>query len=123
MKIPKKYLNRQAEITEAFLEAMNTHMDDFMAGRTDEMMHLKDLARILCLHPVHISHVIKLFTGYHPCYFYEKRILEEAKRMLENTAFTISEVAMQLTYDTSNFTKFFKEKEGITPSAYRRQLS
>ncbi len=123
MKIPQKYLSRQAEITESFLQVMNKHMDDFMAGRVAEMFHIKDIASIMCLHPVHISNVIKLHTGFHPCHFYELRIMQEAKTLLADPTLSISNVASRLTYDTSNFTKFFKEFEGITPTEYRKKLS
>jgi YesN/AraC family two-component response regulator len=122
MKVPKKYLNRQAEITASFLTEMNKHMDDFMSGRVEEMLHLKDIASIMCLHPVHISNVIKLHTGCHPCHFYELRIAKEAKALLANPALSISDVANKLTYDNSNFTKFFKVYEGMTPSAFREIL-
>lgn len=123
MNIPIKYLNRQKEITEHFLYEMNKHMDDFMAGKVDNMLSLKEIAGIMCLHPVHISNVIKLDTGYHPCYFYELRILSEAKKLLANFSVTIGEVAHRLTYDNSNFTKYFKEYAGMTPTAYRKMLS
>jgi AraC-like DNA-binding protein len=42
--------------------------------------------------------------------------------MLREDRFTIAEIAGLLTFDTSNFTKFFKRFEGITPSAYRHRL-
>jgi AraC-like DNA-binding protein len=122
MKIPRAYNSRQAEITALYLEVMNKHLDDFMAGRVEEMAHLKDIARDMFLHPVHVSNVIKSYTGHHPCYFYERRILEEAKKLLADQRLSINDVAMRLTYDKSNFTKFFKQYEGITPSAYRERL-
>ncbi|GAA4492681.1 hypothetical protein GCM10023172_00180 [Hymenobacter ginsengisoli] len=123
MEIPKKYRSRQAEITESFLRVMHAHMDDFMAGRAPEMLHLKDLAGVLCLHPVHVSTIVKLHTGFHPCHFYELRIAEEAKALLADASLAVGEVAGRLTYDTSNFTKFFKLYVGMTPTAYRRSLS
>jgi len=122
-KIPLKYLNRQSEITEIFLREMNKHMDDFMAGQVEEMLHLKDIAAIMCLHPVHISNVIKLYTGYHPCHYYELRIASEAKKLLADHSLSINEVAIRLTYDNSNFTKFFRKYVGMTPTAYRETLS
>ena len=123
MKVPNKYLNRQAEITALFLQEMNKHMDDFMADRVEKMFHLKDIAARMFLHPVHVSAVIKLHTGLHPCHFYELRILQEAKSLLSDATLSISDIANRLTYDTSNFTKFFKQYEGITPTAYRKTLS
>jgi AraC-like DNA-binding protein len=123
MKVPQKYLSRQGEITESFLREMNKHMDDFMAGRVEEMVHLKDIAAVMFLHPVHVSNVVKLYTGLHPCHFYELRIVQEAKALLGDLALSISDVAGRLTYDTSNFTKFFKQYEGMTPTEYRKKLS
>lgn len=122
MKVPQKYLSRQEEITALFLELMNKHMDDFIAGRVEEMLELKGIAALMFLHPVHVSNVIKLYTGHHPCHFYELRILKEAKKLLADRQLTISDVADRLTYDKSNFTKFFKQYEGKTPSAYRQEL-
>lgn len=121
--IPVKYLNRQKEITERFLHEMNKHMDEFMAGKVENMFSLKEIAGIMCLHPVHISNVIKLDTGFHPCHFYELRILSEAQKLLADFSLTIGEVAHRLTYDNSNFTKYFKEYNGMTPSDYRKILS
>jgi AraC family transcriptional regulator of adaptative response / methylphosphotriester-DNA alkyltransferase methyltransferase len=122
MRIPPQYLNRQAEISESFLQVMNQRMDDFMAGRLEEMGHIKDIAGVLCLHPTHVSAIVKAHTGHHPCYFFEQRILREAKTLLADPAATVSSVASRLTYDASNFAKFFKQYEGLTPSDYRRQL-
>lgn len=122
MKIPQKYLSRQEEITELFLHIMNRHMDDFMAGKVEEMYHLRQLADAMFLHPVHITNVIKLHTGFHPCHFYELRIMEEAKKLLANHRLSIGDVANRLTYDKSNFTKWFKQYHGTTPTEYRNQL-
>ncbi|MBO2011503.1 helix-turn-helix domain-containing protein [Hymenobacter negativus] len=122
-KIPQAYLSRQAEITQLFQQVMNAHMDDFMAGRAPEMVHIRELASRMCLHPVHVSSVIKLHTGFHPCYFYELRIVEEARNLLADFSLAVGEVASRLTYDTSNFTKFFKTYAGLTPTEYRKKLS
>ncbi|MFD1875750.1 helix-turn-helix domain-containing protein [Hymenobacter bucti] len=122
MLIPQQYLSRQAEISASFVHVMNQQMDDFMAGRLEEMGHIKDIASVMCLHPTHVSAIVKAHTGRHPCYFFEQRILQEAKALLANPAATVSSVAARLTYDASNFTKFFKLYEGVTPTEYRRQL-
>jgi len=122
MRIPPLYVSRQAEISESFIRVMHQRMDDFMAGRLEDMGHIKDIASVLCLHPTHVSAIVKAHTGHHPCYFFEQRILREAKALLADPAATVSSVAGRLTYDASNFTKFFKQYEGLTPSEYRRQL-
>jgi len=121
-RIPDEYVSRKAEILAQFKLVLEKHLDDLMAGRIDKMFEIKEIADILCLHPVHLSKVIKLETGHHACYFYEQRILQEAKKLLANTTLPIGLIAHKLDYDVSNFTKFFKKFSGMTPSLYRKSL-
>ncbi|MCW3464583.1 helix-turn-helix domain-containing protein [Chitinophaga nivalis] len=121
MTVPQKYQSRQAEITQQFITAVNKHIDSILDGSTDHMYHIKDIARIMFIHPVHLSNTIKLHTGHAPCYYFEKKLMEEAKNMLADDQLTITDIATRLTFDNSNFTKFFKRFEGVTPSAYRQQ--
>ncbi len=121
-KIPDVYFSRKAEILLKFKQVLESHLDDFMAGRVDKMYELKKIAEIIGLHPVHLSKVIKLETNHHACYYYEQRILLEAKKLLIDTALPIGMIANKLDYDVSNFTKFFKRFMGITPSSYRKSI-
>jgi AraC family transcriptional regulator of adaptative response / methylphosphotriester-DNA alkyltransferase methyltransferase len=121
MKLPKKILSRQAEITREYLAEVDKHLADILSGKADKMYHIKDFAAILFIHPVHLSNTIKLTTGHSPCYFFEDKLMNEARKMLRDGQFNIAEIAERLTFDTSNFTKFFKRFEGATPSAYRQQ--
>ena|SRR5450631_2639438 len=120
-KLPRKILSRQAEITNGFLEEVDRHIADILSGKVEKMYHIKDVAAVLHIHPVHLSNTIKLTTGQSPCWFFEEKLMNEARKMLQQDRFTIAQIADQLTFDTSNFTKFFKRFEGVTPSAYRQQ--
>ncbi|OOQ59395.1 helix-turn-helix domain-containing protein [Mucilaginibacter pedocola] len=120
--LPKKYLARKDEITSDFLLAIDKHLDDIMQERTTEMFEIRDLADVLHIHPTHLSNTIKLTTGKAPCFFFEKRIMEIAKELLEQNV-PIKEIAYKLTFDPSNFTKFFKRFEGVTPKQYREALA
>lgn len=119
MDIPKKILARQHEITKDYLSALDSHLFDIVEGRTTEMFEIKDLANILHIHPIHLSNTIKVATGLHPCFFYEEKIMNIAKAMLQKNDQPISAIALLLTYDPSNFTKFFKRFEHKTPKKYR----
>lgn len=121
-KIPDVYVSRKAEILAQFRQILDSHMDDFMAGRIEKMYELKQFASIIGLHPVHLSKVIKLETGHHACYFYEQRILLEAKKLLADRSLPIGTIAHTLDYDVSNFTKFFKRFMGVTPTLYRKTV-
>jgi AraC family transcriptional regulator, regulatory protein of adaptative response / methylphosphotriester-DNA alkyltransferase methyltransferase len=119
---PELPVSRKAEIVALFRQVLDDHLNDFMAGKIDRMYEIKDIAAIVCLHPGHLSQVIKQETGHHACYFYEQRILEEAKKMLADPSISIKSVAYRLDYDVSNFTKFFKKFMAVTPSEYRKTL-
>jgi AraC family transcriptional regulator of adaptative response / methylphosphotriester-DNA alkyltransferase methyltransferase len=122
MNLPKKILSRQAEITRDFLVEVDKHLADILSGKADKMYHIKDFAANLYIHPVHLSNTIKLTTGHSPCYFFEGKLMDESRRLLQDGRHTIAAIAERLTFDTSNFTKFFKRFEGVTPSAYRQQI-
>ncbi len=52
-----------------------------------------------------------------------ERLLNEAKRLLEYSTFTISEVAFHLNFnDNSYFTRFFKKETSMTPEQYRKHM-
>ena len=120
--IPKKILARQHEITAEFLKQIDIHLDDVRNERVTEMFEIRDLAALLFIHPTHLSNTIKLTTGKAPCFFFEEKLLNIAKEMLRDNKLAIGDVARILTYDPSNFTKFFKHFEGITPKQYRESL-
>ena len=120
--VPKKLLARQHEITADYLRAVDRHLADIVAGRATEMFEVRDLAGLLCIHPTHLSNTIKLATGHSPCYFFEARIMDAARKLLRDPGRSVANIAANLTYDPSNFTKFFKRFQGCTPKQYREQV-
>jgi len=123
MPVPKKILTRKDEITADFFALLDKHINDILTGEVQQMFHIKDFASRLYIHPTHFSNTIKLSTGKSPCDFVEKRIMEEAKKMLRHTAMPIADICYRLTFnEPTNFTKFFKAMEGMTPKQYRKQF-
>ena len=120
--IPKKILARQHEITADYLREVDRHLADIVAGRATEMFEVRDLAGVLCIHPTHLSNTIKLATGHSPCHFFEARLMDISRGMLHDPRRSVADIAANLTYDPSNFTKFFKRFQGCTPKQYREQV-
>lgn len=120
-KLPQKYVSRQAEITNQYLDELDKHIRAILAGTMLEMYEIRDFARILCIHPVHLSNTVRLHTGKSPCAFCVERLMDESKKMLDSPM-SITAIATTLLFDPSNFTKFFKRFAGVTPSQYRQQL-
>lgn len=112
--------SRSEEITVQYFELLDRHLSELISGRTMEMLELKDIASTLCISQKHLIRIIQETSGNHPCYFYVQKILDCIKNLLANSTLTITAIAQTLTYDPSNFTKFFKKYEGITPSEFRQ---
>jgi AraC family transcriptional regulator of adaptative response / methylphosphotriester-DNA alkyltransferase methyltransferase len=110
---------RQKEIYNQYLQQLDIHMQDLKEGRAERALEIRELAALLHVHPVHLSNTVKEVTGKSTCSFYEERLLELAKELLLTNK-TITQVAVQLTYDPSNFTKFFKQYTGLTPKQFRQ---
>lgn len=113
-------LNRGKEITEKYFRFLDKHIADVVSGNVDEFMEINKIASELFLSHKHLTDIIQKETGNHPCHFYDLKILGEAKKMLSETDKSIAEIAKILTYDPSNFSKFFKKFIGQTPGQFRK---
>lgn len=111
---------RSEEITIQYFEFLDRHLAELISGVSIEMLELQDIANILCVSQKHLIKIIQETSGNHPCHFYVHKILTCTKSLLTNSELTISEIAQRLTYDPSNFTKFFKKYEGMSPSQFRQ---
>jgi len=111
---------RSEEITIQYFEFLDRHLAELISGVSIEMLELQDIANILCISQKHLIKIIQETSGNHPCHFYVHKILSCTKSLLTNSELTISEIAQRLTYDPSNFTKFFKKYEGMSPSQFRQ---
>lgn len=120
--IPKKIFSRRHEIYAEFLRELDKHLDDILSERRTDMFEIRDLAEILHIHPTHLTNTIKQLTGKSPCWYFEDKLMTIAKGMLEQNI-PVKEVAFKLTFDASNFTKFFKRFEGITPKEYKERIA
>lgn len=117
----RNILNRNKEITENYFQFLDKHIADVVSGNVDEFMEINKIARELFLSHKHLTDIVQKETGNHPCHFYDLKILDEAKRMLSETNKSIAKIAKILTYDPSNFSKFFKKFIGQTPGQFRKE--
>jgi AraC family transcriptional regulator, regulatory protein of adaptative response / methylphosphotriester-DNA alkyltransferase methyltransferase len=115
--------SRKKEITRQYLKELDKHIAQLKAGEATTVLEIKDFAAMLHVHPVHLSNTIKEVTGQSTCDLYEERLLNISKELLLTTSLPISQIAIQLTYDPSNFTKFFKQYTGTTPKKFREENS
>jgi AraC family transcriptional regulator, regulatory protein of adaptative response / methylphosphotriester-DNA alkyltransferase methyltransferase len=112
---------RQKEIVKDYLTQLDQHIADLKNGKAEGTFEIKDFADLLHIHPTHLSNTIAQVVGLSPCDLYEKRLVALSKELLLTTNQPIANIARQLFYDPSNFTKFFKHFEGITPKQFREE--
>ncbi|MDQ8750664.1 helix-turn-helix domain-containing protein [Elizabethkingia miricola] len=118
-----KSITRSKEILTSYFVFLDQHIDDVVQGRVSEFMELNQIARELAVSHQHLSDTIQQETGHHPCHFYDEKIIDQAKKLLKETKVPVAQVAIQLTYDPSNFSKFFKKWTGQTPGYFRKSVS
>lgn len=100
---------------------LDNHLDKIVAGQTDTYLEIQDMAAMLYIHPTHLSNTLKTTTGLSPCDICNNKTIEKAKLLLDNKELTIAAIAHLLTYEPTNFTKYFKKHTGQTPSQYRNK--
>ena len=113
---------RQKQIVAAYEKALDQHMQELRLGKAERTLEIADFANQLNIHPTHLSNTLNQALAQSPCDIYENKLLALAKELLADENKSIKEIAMQLCYDPSNFTKFFKAYEGQTPKQYRQNL-
>ena len=72
--------------------------------------------------PKTLSNLFSTVSQRAPLTIIHDRIMVHAKRQLDYTALSVKEIAYQLGYeDIQTFSRFFKNKEGISPAQYREK--
>ncbi|QKG56385.1 helix-turn-helix domain-containing protein [Hymenobacter sp. BRD128] len=80
----------------------------------------KDYADQLAVHVNHLNRVLKETTGHTTTALIGGRMTQEAKILLKQTSWTVSEVADSLGFtDVAHFCHFFKRQTGLTPGDFR----
>lgn len=119
------------EIVEAFSESMFNYIPSknselvkksmlYISEHFNEPINLEDVASHVHLHPSYFSTMFKQSTGSSFKEYLNMVRIEESKRLLSNTDFSIIDIAVAVGFeDQSYFSKVFKKYTGLTPKQYR----
>jgi AraC family transcriptional activator of pobA len=89
-----------------------------------QQWRVADYANALSVSPTHLSRVTRAATGESALRLIEARSMREARRHLAYTNLSISTIAYALGYaDPAYFTRVFTQDAGVSPRAFRAQLS
>lgn len=89
-----------------------------------EPFTIASLAEEYHMSPYYLSHLFKRVTGYAPMAYLTKCRLSEARRLLAETDFSVTDVVYATGFsDSSNFSRLFKREVGLSPTEYKKQNS
>ncbi len=75
------------------------------------------------LTPSYFGDIVRREMGITPQAFLQTKLIDRAKSLLASQELTINEIAEELGFSYPNhFTRLFRQKTGMSPSAFRRQL-
>lgn len=114
-----KTISRPQEIIDNYLALLDSHIAELKAGTAEKTLEIKDFADKLYIHPRHLSNTIHEVLGSSPCELYETRLINISKQLILERNDSIASIARHLMYDPSNFSKFFKNYEQMTPKQFR----
>lgn len=102
-----------------------------LTNRFKELLHhhiktkhlVTDYASLLNVSPNHLNKTLKTVTGKSTSKWIDEALIAEAKVLLFQTNYPISEIAGNLSiYDSSYFSRLFKRHEGVTPQEFRKMI-
>lgn len=92
----------------------------YISQNYSNQITLNDVANYVHLNPAYFSTVFKKASGYSFSYYLNSVRIEESKRLLSNTDYSILDIAIASGFqDQSYFTKIFKKITGLTPKQFR----
>ena len=121
--INRKYISvysKSNRITNNYVSDFIQLVNDFF--RSDHSV--ESYANKLNITSGHLNDIVKKNLKITAKKFIQNRILLEAKRLLNYSDLTISEIAWKLNYnDLSYFIRFFKKSTGLTPVQFRKKTN
>lgn len=83
---------------------------------------LGELAGQIFVSPGYLSHAFKKYSGYSPKKYITMKRLNESKRLLLTTDFSVKNISKDAGFaDVNNFIRCFKEQFGVTPHRFRNK--
>jgi AraC-like DNA-binding protein len=118
-----QHKNAASRITQVFFELLERQ---FPIESTDTPLRIKtpqDFAGNLAVHVNHLNRSVKEITGKSTSTHISERIIMEAKALLQNTNWTIAEIAYALGFEyPTYFNNYFKRITGRVPSSLRAEI-
>lgn len=112
--------NAADRISSLFMELLERQFPIESPEQRLSLRSAKDYADRLAVHVNHLNKVLKEGTGQTTTEIISRRVIQEAKILLKQTDWNVSEISWSLGYDDlAHFSNFFKKHTSFTPLGYR----
>ncbi|SFW17788.1 Helix-turn-helix domain-containing protein [Sinomicrobium oceani] len=112
--------NGAERLTNVFMELLERQFPVESSDRPLQLRTAKDYAKDLSVHVNYLNRAVKEVTGKTTTTHISERIISEAKAILQNTDWNVSEIAYALGFEyPTYFNNFFKRQTGVSPSSIR----
>ena len=119
-KIEKQEISASHRIAILFLELLERQFPIEDARQRVHFRSASDFAGQLAVHVNHLSRAVKEITHKTPTQIIAERLLQEAKVLLIQTDWNVSEIAFALGFtEVTHFNNFFKKHLAINPTQFR----
>jgi AraC family transcriptional regulator len=97
---------------------------EILGERFQERLSVRELAIEAGVHPAHLARTFRQHYRCSPGEYLRHLRVEAARQLLETSADSVATIAASCGFsDQSHLTRLFSRHFGVTPSAYRRQVS
>ncbi|AMR29396.1 transcriptional regulator [Hymenobacter psoromatis] len=109
-----------ARVTSLFVELLERQFPIETPQQKLQLRTAKDYADRLAVHVNHLNKVLKENTGRTTTELIGGRVVQEAKLLLRQTSWNISEISDSLGFaEVAHFSNFFKRQTAVSPGAFR----
>jgi len=113
--------NASARVSALFIELLERQFPIETPQQKLQLRTAKDYADRLAVHVNHLNKLLKENTGRTTTALISSRVTEEAKLLLKQTNWNISEISDSLGFaEVAHFSNFFKRQTSFSPGAFRQ---
>ena len=111
-----------SQLSKDFFDLLNTY---YSTPENEEIQQptVQYFAKKLSVTPNYLSDTIKHYSGKATLAVIQDFVIEQAKKQLNNSTYTVSEISYKLGFEYPNyFSRLFKRKTNLSPSQYRKSV-
>lgn len=113
-------INAASRLSALFIELIERQFPVESPSQVLQLRTAKDFADTLRVHINHLNKILKETTGKTTTDIITARVMQEAKILLKQTDWNVSEIAFSLGFEeVAHFSNFFKKQTQMSPLAFR----